>query len=317
MKCQSNFRINANLYGKQNPKTLEKPLVLSRAFSSSWNDNDFVVKPQINELKRTFPTLNSIDECKFRPNSETSGHLSWSPTKPDLMQEEMSQSPVQYIVESKCKDKMKCEVKRPPIIKSLSATSSIPVKENVLPVYNSRQDLINTVPLQPGIYTRVEQNMPINSNIGITCMQQHFPVKLELNECDQTYIEGKPFSQKIDVNIPNYDNVYDPRLTGYGDKDRVYIDEYMGQPRFFYDDVENMTRGNYVVKSNIDHLGFMGGSGTYQEPIKDYREMVNEAYTNATLYNRMDLQESLMRKIQDRTKQQRMAPIHTRGTAKC
>ena len=45
----------------------------------------------------------------------------------------------------------------------------------------------------------------------------------------------------------NQANIYDPRF-GYGTGYRSYIDETTGQPRFYYDDIDAITKPNYIVK---------------------------------------------------------------------
>ena len=58
------------------------------------------------------------------------------------------------------------------------------------------------------------------------------------------------------------DNVYDPRLTGYGTSYRSYTDDNLGQTRFYYDDIDAVRMPNYIVKSNIDREPFADHYGT-------------------------------------------------------
>ena len=185
------------------------------------------------------------------------------------------------------------------------------------PILANYNKSINTQIIQPGVYTKNEIMEPQVYNLGISHAQQFQPLNIETDELGNVvYAQKDPrlFSktetkQKMGISETN---VYDPRYTGYGTSERSYIDN-MGRPRFFYDDINALKEGNFIIRSNIDTLPMTDHYGVWSE--KSYsREQVHEEYNNAMMNNRIELQERLMRKMNDRVVQQRKAPIHTRNT---
>lgn len=100
------------------------------------------------------------------------------------------------------------------------------------PVFqNKYNENVFTQTISPGEYHVNTRNEPINSNIGISIAEQ--------NE-EPTYEMIEPFE---DVNASN---VYDPRFYGYGTSYRGYVDNMLGQPKFYYDDVNAIRMPNYI-----------------------------------------------------------------------
>ena len=185
-----------------------------------------------------------------------------------------------------------------------------------------------TQTIQPGVYMKTDINQPINSNIGISFTQQIPPTTEEITNGEVLFTEHDPL---VYGNVPkkvncvpehevNESNVYDPRFSGYGTSYRSYIDDTTGQPRFYYDDVDAIRMPNYIIRSNIDTLPFADQYGPIPEGDSmgnqynaNIREMVHEAFTDAAITHRTDIQQSAMRKINARKWQQRLAPISTNG----
>lgn len=109
-------------------------------------------------------------------------------------------------------------------------------------------------------------------------------------------------------------NVYDPRLYGYGSNDRYYLDSVTGQPRWFYDDIESITRPNYISRNKVDVFPWAPQYGS-DVPLdysrRSYVDMANTAYMDATIQFRTEMQERLMRKRNAEMWQRRVAPIFT------
>jgi len=202
------------------------------------------------------------------------------------------------------------------------------------PMLKSYNENMFTEIISPGVYNRTEVNEPINSNIGISFNQQFPPTtaRYDSENGDVYYTEHDP--KKFDTNIvkdarlrdhkERFDktmsaaNVYDPRFSGYGTNYRTYNDNLLGQPKFFYDDIDSIRMPNYITRSKID---FMQGADTYG-PMNDahgnpdnaiIREMANDAFMNSTLQFRTDMMERLMRKRNAELWQQRKMPINTSG----
>ena len=193
------------------------------------------------------------------------------------------------------------------------------------PIYKDFNKNLFTQTIQPGIYVRNEINEPINSNIGISFQQQFEPTTQSIDKDGNVmFVEHDPRLMSEDIIEPDYDlinsannsNVYDPRYTGYGTSYRTYIDEQLGQPRFYYDDINAVRMPNYIVRSNIDNFSFMDSYGTMKSENGNIdhskiRELANDAWLQSNLDQRTSLQQSLMRKRNIDGWQRRYAPINT------
>ena len=191
------------------------------------------------------------------------------------------------------------------------------------PTLRCYNDNVRTQEIQPGVYSQTEVNEPQIWNLGISTAQQFPPVEVKHDkDGNKIYVQRDP---RINCNsknqpepyvqTPNASNVYDPRFTGYGDSRRVYIDEMTGQPRFFYDDIDGAKQGNFIIRSNIDTLGFADQYGMLDEQngiknsLNSIRGNVDNAWMDRTNDFRDDLQERLMRKANEITRQRRLAPL--------
>lgn len=190
-------------------------------------------------------------------------------------------------------------------------------------------DKLYTQTIQPGIYTRSEIIEPINSNIGISFNQQFPPVTCKSNKQNESihYTEHDPrmFNQaehnkSLDSQLPSISesDVYDPRFSGYGTTYRAYEDEFIGQTRFYYDDINAIRMPNYITRSNIDNLPFSDKYGPIPEGHANgnnntcnIRKLANDGFLNAALQHRTDISQKLMRKRNNELGQLRQAPIRT------
>lgn len=184
-----------------------------------------------------------------------------------------------------------------------------------------------TIPLQPGVATRSQVNQPdaSMSNLGISFTQPRLPYACEMDDRgNMMFTEYDPNQYPSEYLLRGRDNfgrdsiprneIYDPRLTGYGTSYRSYIDPMTGQPRFYYDDIDAHTQYNFISKNNIDHTLFAPNTGPYPGlPPEDSRTLANMNFTNDTLKRRTELQYNLMRKNSHREWQRRTAPIMNSG----
>jgi hypothetical protein len=183
-----------------------------------------------------------------------------------------------------------------------------------------RQRNLNTQTIQPGVYYEPEEIEPISKNMGITETQrQRVPVKT-VDNGDIYYNEYNTDARfkKVEVeNHPGPEDIYDPRFTGYGTSYRSYYDDFIGQPRFYYDDVDAMRMPNYVIRSKVDHLDFSDHYGpmddNYGVNNDQMREIVNQSFLDNSLSFRNDLQERLMRKRNAELVYLRQFPKRTGG----
>jgi hypothetical protein len=188
---------------------------------------------------------------------------------------------------------------------------------NNVPVGNCQQqpsmrhlnENLFTQTVQPGVYAKYNVAEPINSNMGISFQQQFEPVSCSVDKNGITFTNEDP-----NVIVPleeemcpgeevRYDNVYDPRFSGYGTSYRSYIDPMTGQPRFAYDDVDAVRRPNYITRSKIDFLPFADTYGSLKEGNEygndntaNIKQMVQDSYVQNNMMFRNDMMERLMRK---------------------
>lgn len=190
-------------------------------------------------------------------------------------------------------------------------------KENFENCYDNYKDRLLTQTLQPGVYQKSKIGEPIQSNIGISFTQQFMPTEIEENINEIKFIQQNPdeitiIPQKQEKIIEqNVGNIYDPRFTGYGTSYRMYNDYLLGQPKFFYDDIEAITRPNYITRSKVDIFPWADtyGPDTAFCDYDEHRKLANNAFTDSALLFRTELQERLMRKRNAELWQQRSAPI--------
>jgi len=192
------------------------------------------------------------------------------------------------------------------------------------------QDLFS-IPLQPGIYTKNQVNDPMASmsNLGISYQSQFQPSILQNYGPYKEFVHYDPnlYPPQVSTNSSFQSNgqpqifrneIYDPRLTGYGTSYRSYIDPLLGQPQFFYKDIDAYTQPNYISRNNIDFTSVGASVGNLQQtPLQggNLHSCVDNTFTDSTIGFRTELQDRLMTKNTNREWQQRIAPISTMNRA--
>lgn len=199
------------------------------------------------------------------------------------------------------------------------------IKDERMKTYN--ENLFTQI-IEPGVYTRSEVLETPNANIGISLAQPFEPVTYRKDKSGVLYTQHDPnlITEVIEPNVdfcddePTIYDVYDPRCVGYGTSYRAYNNEFIGQPRFMYDDIDAVRMPNYLSRNNIDHLSYADtygpmkpceSEGNINTP--DIRNMANQSFMNSTIQFRTELQERLMRKANNIAWQQRLAPISRSG----
>lgn len=198
--------------------------------------------------------------------------------------------------------------------------------------------------VQPKLYSYAVDPEPINSNVGITYAPQRPPMIL-----DQITDSGlaQPLYTRIDPQLLrtdgtagqlarnpertnwsseysdwqpapgtiNFENIYDPRFTSYGDPYRSYSDVNLGQVQYYYSDIDAYTRPNFITRSNVDFIDFrdpMGKVKPYYNrtaSVDDVRRQVENQTMADELFHRQDRMESLMSKRNSEMYQLRYAPL--------
>jgi len=127
-------------------------------------------------------------------------------------------------------------------------------------------------------------------------ISNYFP---SLNESD--FSRGEERCNSVEL---TYDTVYDPRLTGYGSAYRAYMDKNQGNTKYYYDDVNYARMNPFIYRSKIDFI-----------PSSDEmdHEDIDRNFIELTNFQRVDMSERLMRKVNSEKWQQKIAPLNKSG----
>lgn len=344
--------INQSLVGDANPKTKVMPVITPPIYDyNTWMPNDFIVPYKINDYKRqelyqngymsweepksvcdaskklfdTYGCIASKNPVPVVSRGNNTTEIKENFSNPLYSDLDYNIAPTRMMRTEEMMD-VSCGGYNPENAKYNYPVNMPPNQCMASPEMMEYNKNLYTIPMQPGVSTRSQVNQPdaSMSNLGISFTQPRLPYACEMdsrgnvmfNEYDpnqypsEYLLRGRdPFGKDIQRN-----EIYDPRLTGYGTSYRSYIDPMTGQPRFYYDDIEAHTQYNFISKNNIDHTLFAPNSGPYPGlPPTDSRQLANMNFTNDTLKRRTELQYNLMRKNAHREWQRRTAPIMNAG----
>jgi len=199
--------------------------------------------------------------------------------------------------------------------------------------------------VQPKLYSFAVDQTPINSNIGMTYMPQRAPRFMDqitdankknyplMTRIDPQLIrdDGTPGQVAInptrsnwsaeysDYRPPkgsiNFEDIYDPRFTSYGDEYRSYSDVNLGQVRYYYGDIDAYRMPNFIQRSNVDFIEFQNPNNDvwpyYQRTasLDDVKASVESQTTADEIYHREDMMENIMAKMNRENYQLRYAPL--------
>jgi hypothetical protein len=199
--------------------------------------------------------------------------------------------------------------------------------------------------IQPNIYSFSDTAEPINANMGIS-----YNPDLPPRVVDQVamYDGSYPLYHRIDPQlireggIPkgrleemprrtqwsakyntydtidgsiNFEDIYDPRFTGYGDEYRSYVDVNLGNVQYYYSDIDAYRDPNFGTRSKVDFIDFIDPMGRVKPEysrdvgLNDVKSTVQNQYDADSIYFREDLMERLMRKRNQELWQLRAAPL--------
>jgi hypothetical protein len=317
---------NQQLVGIANPKTLIKPIIPSPIYDfETWSPNDFIIPTGINDKKRQELYQNGYIYSKNYFNTQ-------QPIIQENYQNEtyLNNHPMYY-------NNSNYNIPYTENINTSCGYNPTNLKYNIPINYNAtNQQLSNSmkeyndnlfsIPIQPNIYTQSQVNQPYASmyNLGISQDQPFLPVISTNNNNQLKFTEMVPNKLKYELEpIENYEplrnEIYDPRFTGYSSSDRSYVEKMTGQPRFYYDDVNQITQPNYITRNNLDIYGFASkiGSNDQSNVLQGdlLRQNANNNYIDSQLLYRTELQQRLLHKNNNRQWQQRQAPINTNSRA--
>jgi len=315
---------NQNLVGGPNPKTLVAPVIAPPLASlENWkNDDEYnistlnVTKPRFEDESGYTVSENKCFSTSRVPPSYSCGYQR-QPRLPKPQQQiqnqfqmKSSQQQEQNIQDNNNKQVKEnfvfpYEIKNDENVKDEMDGSELFYKDfKTNPsMKNKYEENIYTYNNDPQDLSINKRNEPINSLIGIS-----EPGYFEQQEYEM--IEPPP------ENV-NMSNTYDPRFYGYGTSYRGYVDKVVGQPRFYYDDVDAIKMPNYLTRNHIDVTPFGDSYGPDNHGGNEYHSNItkfaDKHYLDSALQFRTEMQSRLMRKTNAEQWQQKMYPIQRRG----
>jgi hypothetical protein len=189
---------------------------------------------------------------------------------------------------------------------------------------NNREKNLHTQNVQPNVYTYNDVIEPISSNLGISFTPEFTPSSFITKSGirhgvigDPNYINhdglGGNYSEKTNLTM---DSVYDPRFTGNGSSNRGFSHPVTGAVDFYYDDVDSIRKPNYIIRNNIEFAEYASSSGaltdlSHAPSLEDIKDKANDTFLQATLQQRDELMERLMRKRNAEMAEKRKFPKHT------
>jgi hypothetical protein len=222
--------------------------------------------------------------------------------------------------------------------------SQSPVYGYTADYFNSPNNKLFLSTVQPQLYSYAVDQQPINSSIGISYAPQNPPRVLDQVTANAL---GMPLFSRIDPQLIrtdgppglqarqpirtdwsaeysnyqppagtiNYEDIYDPRFTSYGDPYRSYTDINLGQVQYYYSDIDAYKMPNFISRSNVDFVDFRTPQGQiwpeYNRTagLDDVRSHVENQTTSDELFHREDMMSLQMSKANRNSWQQRFAPL--------
>lgn len=199
--------------------------------------------------------------------------------------------------------------------------------------------------IEPTQYSYSDVAYPINANLGISYTPDIPPMVLDqvatpqgtyplFHRIDPQLIRAQGIAPERREELPyrnewsarysgfdaapgtvNFEDVYDPKFTGYGDEYRSYGDVNLGQINYYYSDVDAYRSPNFGIRSKVDHIDYVDPMGKVLPEyarsvgVNDIKQSVHDQYNSDALYFREGLQERLMKKRNQELWQLRAMPL--------
>ena len=161
----------------------------------------------------------------------------------------------------------------------------------------------------------------ILQNYGISTTPEKSNYTSITNGDDLIFVENRQKQKHFTCDYITGDEpsmIYDPRMIGYSDSNRGYVDKLLGQPKFYYDDINAARAPNYITRNKIDIYSFGETTGRLKDPNNvqtcgDNNQLAVEEFHNSALQHRADIMQSLMNKRNKEMWQLKNFPISTNG----
>lgn len=321
------------LVGSMNPKTLVQPVIPTPIYDQdTWRPNDFVIPTSINDQKTQELFQNGyVVTNDTVPASAPLPYLQPASRK-EVVKEtypgETYESPTTSGYGQLDYPAVDFGCGYQPLNLAQNLPSNYQANECQYGEKNAtyNKDLFE-IPIQPGVYTSSQVNQPdaSMSNLGISYVQPFEPTLYQQENGYTSFQQLDPYQNKIVLpplekeGVTRRD-VYDPRTTGYGTSYRSYVDPLLGQPRYYYKDIDQENNGGYLTRNNVDFADFGTATGNYpfHKPLEGnaLHQYADSTFTNSSVGFRTELQQRLMNKNNNREWQQRIAPIRTNVQSK-
>lgn len=166
-----------------------------------------------------------------------------------------------------------------------------------------------------------EARPQILQNYGISTTPEKSNYTSITNGEDLIFVENRQKQKHLIQDYITADEpsmIYDPRMIGYSDSNRGYVDKLLGQPKFYYDDINAARAPNYITRNKIDIYSFGETTGRLKDPndvqtCGNNNQLAVEEFHNSALQHRADIMHSLMNKRNKEMWQLRNFPISTNG----
>lgn len=327
------FSSNQALVGGPNPKTTIPPIIAPPTHElSEWRASDLTVHSAINDERNFDVGSSGVDSSFF---IDYSGYLFGNSQRPAV---ECSNCQMDPCV---CSSTYPSRVDQ---ILTQTIQPGVYEKSDFSEPINSLIGISYQKPFDP---TRITQtSTPCGSSVTYSAHQEKNDYLSEPTDTNNCLLPGSSHGglrfgsnqiggyqtsspqmpkQQPETNfsygyprLQTESDTYDPRFTGYGPTDRGYLDPVNGQPRYFYDDVNSITMPNFIARTKTDIYPWSPqyGSGVNGSLTTDgigfgdgYKQLAENAFMDASLKFRTELQERLMRKRNAEMWQKRVAPI--------
>jgi len=300
--------LNQSLAGAPNPKTQVPPIIAPRSLDLEyWRMNDDIIAPEIINAEKQRFNIDSGYNVTFVPDeADYSTPIDYGCTIRKKKKTKKTNQPNVSFKKSNYGNNYDIIENFPYETNDGKNSSEMADKERILlnRPFNTNymfKDIYNpnvyTETITPGTYHINDRNEPINSLMGVTYPQQFQESNYEVIEPPESV---------------NMSNTYDPRFYGYGTSYRSYVDDLVGQPRFYYDDVNAVKMPNYLCRNKIDVTPFGDRYGALEQHnphTPNIHNLANQHYTDSMINFRTEMQERLMRKRNSESWQQRLYPI--------
>lgn len=343
---------NQMLANGADPKTYVPPIIAARSHDlEAWDSTGLVKHSQVNDSSNFDPFRSGYATCDYpRPcpkemirrrtccNNDRYDNILTQTIQPGVYQRTLTDEPINAlygVTEANQFDPMLISQRYGDVkYSAMDGDYELPTMRDPHDCDDKRRPLRNESSDAGGrgVFGGVQQHMHLpvseykNPNHGIIAGEETIETFAD-NQEEEGELWTTPRCKSYDTvnkmlhgekyystptDFQNESNVFDPRFSGYGDASRGYVDVMTGQPRWFYDDVDAITRPNYISRNKIDIFPW---APTYGPDVgfdsgRNYRDSALDAFNDSVIKQRTELQERLLRKRNAEMWQLRVAPVY-------